>query len=70
MTEEKDREQDGEHIQKAMSQCGYPKWTNKKVKAQIRKREKEDKRKKGNHTKTVNSEDYSPSLMSKASQKV
>ena len=47
VTEEKDREQDGEHIQKAMSQDGYPKWTIKKVKDKIRnKKEKEDKRKK------------------------
>ena len=44
----RDREQEEEHIQKELSQCGYPKWPMKKVKDQIRlnKKGKDDKRKK------------------------
>ncbi|XP_066289701.1 uncharacterized protein [Branchiostoma lanceolatum] len=50
VTEETDRQLEMEHIKQALSRCGYPDWTFKKVEHQTNKTKQKKDRKKGEET--------------------
>jgi len=53
VTEEQDRQAEEAHIQEALSRCGYPKWTIKRVKSNMEVEKGKSKKKKKPRPKSV-----------------
>ena len=53
VTEEQDRQAEEAHIQEALSRCGYPEWTMKRVKLDMEVQKEKAKKKKKPKPKSV-----------------
>ena len=53
VTEEHDHQAEGTHIQEALSRCGYPEWTIKRVKSNMEVHKEKGKKKKKPKPKSV-----------------